>query len=268
MKNIILMTVLILSQLHGYSDADWDGVEDAYDRCPQTPLSDLVDSNGCTTVKTGSAFHYTLISGIGFSQMNYASQEAADTTTLSIEADLYYDNWQLQGTIGRYSSDMGNSKTSGMEDSVLSLLYRVAVHERFSLIPQISVLFPTYETGYNNEAIDYGATLNIEYQLSSNMYGFGGIGYTWVNDTDTIYDQYQNTQSFYAGLGYTYGDGGWNIHYNAFDTIYQGNEMAQLVGVRIMRELTSHWFVDGSYDYGFTDSASKHSWNIRLGYTF
>lgn len=260
---------LILSQLYGYSDADWDGVEDAFDRCPQTPLSDLVDMDGCTILKTEKTLHYSIIGGVGYSKINYASQEKADTTTVSFEANVYMDRWQLQGSMSRYSSSTENSKESGMDDSALNLFYRWPLSEQLSITPGIGVVFPTYKTGYGNEATDYSAMVSVEYQFSPTLYGFSGYGYTWVNDEDTPIATYQNNATFYTGLAYDFKTGQeWNIHYNANDTIYQGSENARTIGIGFFSQLTPHWFADATYDYGLSDSAGEHSWNFRLGYYF
>lgn len=269
MKKITLMTVLILSQLHGYSDSDWDGVEDAFDRCPQTPLSELVDLNGCTTIKTENTLHYSILGGIGYSKINYATQEKADTMNLSLEANLYLDRWQLQGSISHYHSSTGNVNESGMDDSTLNLLYRYPLSEQLSITPGVGVIFPTYKTGYGNEAADYSLFAGMEYQFSSTLYGFAGYGYTWVNDENTPIATYQNNTALYTGLVYALKAGQeWNVHYNSNDTIYRESDAARTIGIGFFSQLTPHWFVDGTYDYGLSDSAGDHSWNLRIGYYF
>lgn len=269
MKYSLLTLFLVLSQLHAYSDADWDGVEDKFDRCPQTPLSDLVDLNGCTTLKTEKTLHYSILGGVGYSKVNYASQEKVNTTNMSLEANMYMDRWQLQGSVSRYSSNTENSNKSGMDDSVLNLFYRLPLSEQLTITPGMGVIFPTYKTGYGNEAADYSAFASIEYQFSSVLYGFGGYVYTWVNDKDTPITTYQNNTSLHAGLAYSMKAGQeWNIHYNANDTIYNDSEVVQTIGIRFFSRLSPHWFVDGNYDYGLSNSASDHSWSLRLGYFF
>lgn len=269
MKKIALIAVLIYSQLCGYSDSDWDGVEDMFDQCPQTPLSDLVDLNGCTTLKTEKAFHYSIIGGIGYSKVNYASLEKADTTNLSLEANLYVDRWQLQGSFSGYNSSTGTSDDSGMDDTVLNLFYRWPLSEWLSVTTGAGMIFPTYKTGYGNESTDFSAMISAEYQFSPTLYGFGGYTYTWVNDTDTVIATYHNSISWIAGLSYAMKSGQqWNIYYNANDTIYRDSEVAQTIGIGFFSPLLSHWFLDGNYDYGLSDSASEHSWNLRVGYYF
>lgn len=269
MKIFSLTLLLILSQLHAYSDSDWDGVEDEFDQCPQTPLSDLVDLDGCTKLKIQRSLHYSIISGIGHSKINYASQEKADTTNLSLEANLYLDRWQIQGNVSRYNSSTLNSNDSGMNDSTLNLFYQWPLSENLSFTPGIGVIFPTYKTSFGNEAADYCGMVGAEYQFSPTLYGFGGYAYTWVNDTDMVIASYQNSTSWYAGISYEMNAGHeWNIHYNSNDTIYQGSEAAQTIGIGFFSQLTPHWFVDGNYDFGLSDSASEHSWNLQIGYYF
>lgn len=269
MNRISLVLVLMLSQLHAYNDTDWDGVEDKFDQCPQTPLSDLVDMDGCTTVKTEKTFHYSIIGGIGYSKVNYASQEKMDTTDTSLETNMYYNNWQIQGSVSRYVSSTENSNETGMNDSIVNIFYRWPFSERLTITPGIGMNFPTYKTGYDNESTDYSSMVSAEYQFSAAIYGFGGYTYTWVNDRDTPSLTYQNSTSFYAGLGYVMKSGQeWNLHYNSNDTIYHDSETVQTMGLGYFNQLTPHWFVVGTYDYGLSDSASDHSWNLRLGYYY
>jgi hypothetical protein len=44
-KALILITAVSLSLL-AYSDYDMDGVDDAVDKCPNTPFNELVDIRG------------------------------------------------------------------------------------------------------------------------------------------------------------------------------------------------------------------------------
>lgn len=113
------------------------------------------------------------------------------------------------------------------------------------------------------------AMISAEYQFSPTLYGFGGYTYTWVNDTETVIATYHNSTSWIAGLSYAMKSGQqWNIYYNAKDTIYRDSEVAQTIGIGFFSPLLSHWFLDGNYDYGLSDSASEHSWNLRVGYYF
>lgn len=263
-----IVSLLVAVNVYGWNDSDLDGVEDAYDQCPQTPFSDLVDLDGCTVLKTDTSVHYNIIGGIGYSKINYASQEAGDTTTFSLETNLFYDRWQLQGILAYYLSDASSTEQSGMDDSTVNLIYHWAVTERLSVSPGLGVILPTYETGYHNEATDYRATLNLEYRINPDLYGFGGYGYRWVNDTDTAYERYQNAQSYYAGLGYRDRDNdSWSLNYSHDDTIFRNNGSAESLGIRFYRELTPHWFIDVAYDYGLTEAAGKHTVLTRLGFT-
>jgi hypothetical protein len=53
MKTILAFSILLAANLaYGYSDNDLDGIEDRYDRCPNTPFDAKVDKYGCTVKKT------------------------------------------------------------------------------------------------------------------------------------------------------------------------------------------------------------------------
>ena len=80
MKKILLLPLLLSGCLFAI-DSDMDGVDDAQDQCMNTPFSDLVNAKGCTIYSLQSDVNYDIIVGSGYSQINYASQEKADTST-------------------------------------------------------------------------------------------------------------------------------------------------------------------------------------------
>jgi len=47
-RRVLLLLILIVFNLYGYTDTDLDGVDDSIDKCPNTPFTDLVDKNGCS----------------------------------------------------------------------------------------------------------------------------------------------------------------------------------------------------------------------------
>ncbi|NOZ89733.1 MAG: hypothetical protein GXO60_00445, partial [Epsilonproteobacteria bacterium] len=50
-KNIVWIFLLVPLLLFAYIDSDLDGVSDEHDLCPNTPITDIVDINGCTIEK-------------------------------------------------------------------------------------------------------------------------------------------------------------------------------------------------------------------------
>ncbi|SHO80350.1 hypothetical protein MNB_SV-15-248 [hydrothermal vent metagenome] len=44
---IFILIITILINLYGYTDLDFDGVDDAIDKCPNTSFEDEVGEDGC-----------------------------------------------------------------------------------------------------------------------------------------------------------------------------------------------------------------------------
>ncbi|MDP2893688.1 MAG: hypothetical protein Q8N78_04905, partial [Sulfurimonas sp.] len=138
-----------------YTDSDMDGVEDYYDKCSQTPLSDLVDYDGCSIKNGKKEIFYDIVFGSGYSQINYSSQQSADTMNSYIQSDIYFDRWCFQGIASYYRSDTQTGTKKGWDDTVLNLFYKFLSTEYLSLNLGVGIILPTYESGYNNEALDY-----------------------------------------------------------------------------------------------------------------
>ncbi|HZF70683.1 DUF3187 family protein [Sulfuricurvum sp.] len=269
MKRSYLVLLLISTSLLGYTDSDMDGVEDPYDKCPQTLFSDLVDLDGCAIQSTQNTIHYDLILAEEYSKINYASLQNSDTWTTSFEADIYLKNWILQGLTSYYSSNSTDTTANGWNDTLINVFYRVTPTEKLTLYPGIGVVIPTYKSGYGNEAVDYSVLLNLQYAIDSTKYLFGGYSYTWVNDTNVIQATYQNTQMFQAGLGYQLTPKSTiSLSYNQYDTIYQDLEPVRSVRAGYMQNISTHWSIGGDYGYGLSDSASDHSFIIGLKYHY
>jgi len=269
MKRSYLVALLISTSLFGYTDSDMDGVEDAYDKCPQTLFSDLVDLNGCTIQSTQNSLHFDLIFAEEYSKINYASQEYSNTWTTSFEADIYLKNWIFQGFTSYYRSDLSDAMANGWNDTLINVLYRITPTEKLTLYPGIGIVLPTYKSSYGNEAVDYTALLNLQYKIDSTKYLFGGYSHTWVNDKDVAKATYQNTQMFQAGFGYQLTPKSTlSISYNQNDTIYQDIESVKSIHAGYMQNIGSHWSIGGDYGYGLSDSASDHSLIIGLKYHY
>lgn len=267
MKKIVLLFFASVALCMAYIDSDIDGVEDAYDKCPQTPFSDLVDYSGCSINSSTKEFHFDIIFGMGFSQTNYTLQESADTISTFVQSDFYMDNVTLQAVISRYHSDTQDG--SGWDDATLSLFYKLPTTETFSLNLLTALIFPTYKSPYGNEALDYRVGFDFSYFADEKNYLFGGYNYTFVNDSDFGYVSYQNTQTFYIGIAHKpNSDKSYTLSYTADESIYRDITAIQILGIGYSLDINRHWFMGAYYDYGLSDSASKHSFSLSIGYFF
>lgn len=269
MKSVFLLFFVLIIPLFAYQDSDMDGVEDSYDLCKRTLFSDLVDKNGCTIKSIGRSVHYDIIIGTEYSQVNYTSKEVADTINTSLQVDIYMNQWWIQGLVSYYDANSGFDTSNGLNDTILDLFYQYPQIQALSLTMGIGIVLPTYDSRYNNEEIDYSVMIDFQYDLNDSMYLFGGLGYTWTRDKDIVEETYQNTPELDIGIGYLYGKKGiWSIAYYQNESMYEYIETMKSLGVGYSYQVNPDYFISSSYGYGLSDSASDHSFLLRLGYSF
>lgn len=269
MQRIFL--ILLLSALQIFAlDSDLDGVNDTLDRCKGTPFGDLVDEFGCTKETLFTDTSYDVIVGANYSDTNYNTLEKAKTLTTTLQADMYRGNMSAQILTSYFKSNETNVSDSGYNDTQLGLYLKTNPSSSLTLQPGFGVILPTYNSGYNNEAIDIFGSINAQYDFNEHYHVFGGLTYTLVNDKnipDSV--QYRNTTAFTAGLGYATPNNGFiNVAYAQSQSIYAGVEAFKTLSLSGMVPLDAHWFILGNYRYGLNDSTSNHEIAVRLGYYF
>ncbi len=278
MNKFTSILVLILSvNIYAYSDFDMDGVEDKVDLCPNTPLSELVDINGCSIKSLKSPHNFDIILGVNFSQTNYDSLENTDTFTQTLQVDYYYKNFSFQASTGYYTSESSSYSNSGMNDSFLGLYYKFKPLNALSLRVGVGALLPTYDAPLNNNNTDYTTSLSVSYLLE-NINLFGGVGYTLINDDDkTItYDdgsysnvKYQDTLSYNFGIGfYPTSKLYVSTSYSSVDSIYDGSGTIDSASLYAFYNISSKYFASFNYAYGLSDLASDNYLSVRIGYYF
>jgi hypothetical protein len=269
MKKILLLSLLLSGYLLA-ADSDLDGVDDDQDQCMNTPFSDLVNARGCTIRSLQSDLNYDIILGAGYSQINYASQEKANTTTQTIQADYYNGNIWAQVTGSYFNSSSPSFKQSGLGDTLIAIYYKSLFENGITIQTGVGVLLPTYNSGYYNEAVDYQGSINVHYDLNDRYNLFGGYSYTLVGDKDVPSTLlYQNTQAFYAGAGYTLSDKATiSSTYAQSQSMYVGTQTIKTASASLFYQLSTHWFTMLDYRYGLSDSASDQDGSVRIGYSF
>lgn len=235
------------------------------------------------SVLQASAVEGDVIVGATYSDINYNTMEKSDTFTTTFQADLYRENISAQILTSYFRSDDTNMSDNGWGDTQLGLYYTTYPSSSLTLQPGFGIILPTYDTGYNNKAVDIFGSLYAQYDLDKYYYVFGGFTYTVVNDKDVhnvmryrrssfiLGDsiQYQNTSSFTAGASYRTSDNGYiNIAYTQTQSIYAGVESFKTLSLNAMMPLDSHWFVLGNYRHGLSDTTSDNEFALRIGYNF
>lgn len=262
---LYLTTMLAMA----YTDSDMDGVEDAYDKCPQTPISDLVDYDGCSLKNSEKKIFYDIVFGGGYSQINYSSLQNEDTINSYIQTDIYFEKWYFQGVVSRYSSDTQSGTKNGWDDTLLNFFYKLLSNEYLSLNIGAGLILPTYKSGFKNEELDYKAAINFKYDLSEKTYLLGAYSHAWINDEDFRFIKYQNTNSFNIGINYAQNSNtSYGISYGKSDSIYKNIKAIQTLEFNYSLDINSKWFIGAYYGLGLSSSASDNSFGGYIGYYF
>ncbi|MGB5965746.1 MAG: DUF3187 domain-containing protein [Sulfurimonadaceae bacterium] len=287
MQKTLSVFLLCTLSLLAYSDFDMDGVDDAIDRCPNTSMTELVDMHGCTIKNLEGDHHFDIILGASYSQINPTTQQKTDTLTTTVQADYYYKNFSLQASTASFNSESSITSNSGQTDSFVGAYYQLNPFRSLSLRVGGGLLLPTYDSGYNNNNLDYTASASLSY-LFNNLNLFGSYSYTLINDdafsyldtttNETVNVSYQNTNAFNAGIGFYLSARMYtSLSYNSSDSIYEkivtvdstdNIEPLETASLYLFYTIDKHWFTTVSYAYGLSDSASDHFGAVRLGYYF
>ncbi len=270
MKQLALVLLLLSITLNAYQDFDMDGVEDKNDKCPNTLMSELVNSNGCPIENLVSYHHFDIIYGLNFYQTDYDTLEEANTISQSLQIDYYYKNFSLQVSSSYYNSNSVSYNNSGTDDSFIGAYYQKDFFNNLSFTIGVGAIIPTFNSELNNNNTDYTSSLNVSY-LYKNLNLFTAYSYTIINDNDIESDgvKYRNTNAYTLGLGYYLNNKIYiNSSYNASQSIYIGVEDIEVVSLYALYNIDENWFSNLTYAYGLSDSASDNFASLRVGYYF
>ncbi|WP_300366077.1 DUF3187 domain-containing protein [Hydrogenimonas sp.] len=263
--------------LFAYTDMDLDGVDDAIDKCPNTPITDLVDATGCSVRSLVSDQHFDIVMGVAYSQYNYRLNDKTDTWTTTAQIDYYNNNISLQLLTSYYSSESDDYDDSGMNDTTLAAYYQYNLTPDITLQAGAGIVFPTYDAEYNNNDADYIGSLNLSYQTDDYTL-FGGYSFTYIGDDDVTYTgsdgntytiEYQHVNAFNIGVGsYVSSKLYASLSYYYSDSIYDGVDAIENITCYGFYSIDDNWFATGSYAYGLSDTTSDNYFAVRIGYYF
>ncbi len=267
-----ILLVFLSTAVFAYSDADMDGVANNVDKCPNTPLTDLVDINGCpktSLLSKKSQSHYDIIVGANYAGSNFASLNQSNTYSTSIQVDYYYKKISLQASTSYYKTKSSGYSASGMNDSFVGMAYTMTPTRNLILRAGIGALLPTYKTSLNNNKTDYSASANLSYNIDK-ISLFSSYIYTKINDSDVAgIVTYQNTNAYSVGLGYYLTNSFYlSGSYNSANSIYQGIQDVRTTSIYAYKAIDKNWFMTFFYAYGLSNSASNNASSIKLGYYF
>ncbi|MEO1954950.1 MAG: hypothetical protein ABGW74_09645, partial [Campylobacterales bacterium] len=213
---IFFSILFIPAHIFAYIDSDFDGVEDALDKCPNSSIIDIVDKDGCVVEKLESPHHFDIILGVKSIKIkDKRTQKNYYLTLQTAQVDYFYKDFSLNVTTSKNSSKM--------EDTYISFKYKYKYNEFINLYTSFNVVLPTHKNYYDNNEADYGISQSIYYKKDK-LSLFGAYRFTKINDEDiSSYSLlYQNTNSYMVGFGYNFiKDLYSSISLSSVDSIYK-----------------------------------------------
>ena len=260
MYRLITLFLILSISLLAYSDMDMDGVDDEVDKCPNTPLIELVDLSGCTIKKLVSPHHFDISLGV-----NHIENSNIKIDTTSIEFDYYYKDLSLSLYSSYFNRDIYNEKESGVDDTYIDGYYNIKATDRLSFKIGGSVALPTYNS--DNNRVDYTLSSYINYYYNNNLSVLGGVGYTVIGDNDTNTTIYKNSLFYSIGLGYYFNDSFYSsLTYNSASSIYKNSDDIKNISLYNYYNIDKHWFLNLSYTHGLNSASMKRTIGGRVGY--
>ncbi len=270
-NSTVFILVFISSALFAYTDSDMDGVDDTIDKCPHTPLSDLVNVRGCTITKLEYDFNFDIVYGINYADSNEQLANNLDIPAASLRLDYYYKNFSIQASTSYYLAiDEDNNATTGFYDTYLSVAYQLKPRSDILFNVGLGVALPTYESQTTKNRVDYKTYGTVSYMKKGGTI-FAGYSYTITNDefVEASDFKYQNTASFNVGVGYSVTDRLYlSAAYNNADSIYTGVQNLETASLYGYYNINERRFFIFSYGHGLSDSANPNSFTALMGYYF
>ncbi len=212
--------------------------------------------------------HYDVILGTIYDRADYGTPEEITTLTSTFQADIFMDNWGAEFFTSYFVSDSNQTKSSGMNDTTLSLYYgyRALEEHNIFLRLRIGAIFPTKRNSYNK--MDYTASMSANFIIEEYAL-FGGYTYTLVGDEDIQSYQFQNTHAFHLGMGYYFRANMYaSLSYLYADSIVKMTQRIRNISLYFFYGINSNWFATLSYSQGLSNSTSDLASNLRIGYYF
>jgi len=268
MKNIFLSLLLTSLSLFAYADSDLDGVEDKFDKCPNSALTDLVDVHGCTKESLVSNHHFDIIVGASYGVSDYELTPKTESYSSTIQVDYYFKSFSMQVATSFFKSESDTYSEDSLADSTVAMYYGFYPSKSFSITVGAGALLPTYSSSLDNNEVDYLTSLSLSYRIGS-VSIFGGYNYTLINDKDIGSVVYQNTNAFSGGLGYSFTYKFYaSLSYFQSNSIYENVDDIQSASVYMFYSINKNWFTNITYSKGLSDTSTEHYGALKVGYYF
>lgn len=259
MKKIAVILILLSGTVFAFQDYDIDGVEDAQDRCPDTPFDQLVGEDGCALdeKKTGELI-FKIGTDISFdtlsdktSSLNLFTSYSFDDFTFTLSNYSYYESYQDSYT--------------GIGDLYLSGGYRIKNEDFHTFVTLGSKLSVSDDIGTGEN--DYYTSLSLDYFIDEKRDIFVYGGYTVSGDSREV--DYENFFTFSIGGGYAFNSKYYSaLSYDYSQSAYSGNDNYTALSWFHSYSFSKRYFTTFNYAYGLDDLSFDHTFSLKFGVHF
>lgn len=254
---LLLFLSIYITSLSAYMDTDLDGVSDIRDRCPNTLITDLVDTDGCTIKSLKSPHHLDFITGITYNSID--DNDTQNTTNINLQLDYYYKDYSLQ-LITTYQDT-----TQTINDLYLSGFDTFTPTPNLQVRVGFGAILPLQNVENTQNNTDYMANLNLTYSLKKYKL-FLGYNYTNINDTNDNYI-YQDISSLNLGAGFYINDNLYtSLAYTNTQSIIEGADNIENISLYLFYSINENYFTTVGYDYYIDNNIN--SFSLKIGYYF
>ncbi len=254
---ILIGTLLGLHTGFAFQDSDLDGVEDSVDKCPNTPILELVDRYGCPLEsKLGPRGKFYLRVGGSYTK-DREEERAFSLISVAFSYGKLYTSFSTRYYL---SSKL---YPSGMGDSRLFVGYSGFIRDRMYTLAGIRFKIPTGSKYYSNGKVDFTPSVLVDYIM--NRYDlFTSLSYTFRGDNEL-----KNTFSISLGGGYEfteklYGSLSLDLSQSALNNSRYNTYLSMFA----LYDITRNLYTSVTYSAGLNRRATDHSLSVRLGIRF
>lgn len=261
MEKKIITAGLILSCIYpaaAFTDSDLDGVDDKYDKCPNTPFNQLVGPDGCPLGKARQeriskpkGTFYLKIGG------GYSKDGSDSSTSSSLSIAYARKGFYLSWTSYYYfQNDYVND--SGLGNSFLYGSYAKFFGKTYTIFG-LNIKVPTGNGKLTDNKFDFTPSITLDYIRGKDDY-FIYYGYTIKGDSNK-----KDVNTISMGAGYQFSKKLYSSLSFDMNSSPISGKMRYYLSYFGLYRFSKKYYATFSYSYGLNDSATDHSFFGKLG---
>ena len=255
----IITAGLLLSCIYpaaAFIDSDLDGVDDRYDKCPNTPFDQLVGPDGCPLGKARleriskpKGTFYLKVGG-GY------TKDGADSSLYSSVSVAYAVEGVYLSWTSYYYLQNDYVDDTGLGDSFLYGSYAKFFGKVYTIFG-LNIKLPTGNSKLTDNKFDFTPSLMLDYIRGKDDY-FIYYGYTIKGDKKNV-----NTVSL--GAGYQFSKKLYSSLSLDMNSSPVSGKMRYYLSYFGLYNFTKRYYATFSYSYGLNETATDHSFFGKLG---